>query len=97
MIDTAQQVVTAIAFCCYLAACGQLLCYRRGLANYRIHLSSLAWLLIALTGSCALDILLGDAPVSLAQAGLAFTLCIIVCRARGNVAHLLKDPYGYLE
>ncbi|MGS0744008.1 phage holin family protein [Glaciimonas sp. GG7] len=93
MINLVHQSITAIALICYAATCMQLLCYRRGLANYRIDLSSIAWLLIALTGSCAIEILLGNTHVSLAQTGIAFTLCVLVRRAKGNVANILRETY----
>ncbi|PUA16816.1 phage holin family protein [Glaciimonas sp. PCH181] len=89
------QYLTAIALLCYATTCIQLLCYRRGKANYRINLSCIAWLLIALNGSCALEILLGNVHISLGQTVLAFTLCVLVHHAKGNVANVLREIYDY--
>jgi hypothetical protein len=90
MSNAIDHYLTAIALLCYAATCMQLLCYRRGDATYRIDMSCMAWLLIALTGSCALEILLGHGPISLGQTGIAFTLCVLVHRARGNVANIIR-------
>ncbi|AEK60833.1 phage holin family protein [Collimonas fungivorans] len=84
------KLLTVIAVLSYAMTCMQLLCYRRGYANYRIHISLVAWLLIVFTGTCALEILLGTARTSFGQAGIAFTLCVLVYRARGNVANIIR-------
>lgn len=84
------KVLTVIALLSYTTTCLWLLCYRRGYANYRIHISLVAWLLIVFTGTCALEILLGTAHTSLGQAGIAFILCVLVYRAQGNVANIIR-------
>jgi type IV secretory pathway VirB2 component (pilin) len=84
------KLLTFIAVLSYAITCMQLLCYRRGYANYRIHISLVAWLLIVFTGTCALEILLGMAHTSFGQAGIAFTLCVLVYRAQGNVANIIR-------
>nr|WP_253273761.1 contractile injection system protein, VgrG/Pvc8 family [Collimonas arenae] len=48
-------------------------------------------MLIVATGTCALEILLGHGHPSLGQAGIALTLCVLVLRAQGNVANIIKD------
>ncbi|AIY42985.1 hypothetical protein LT85_3827 [Collimonas arenae] len=85
------KLLTVLALLSYASACIRLLCYRRGRANYRIHISLIAWLLIVATGTCALEILLGHGHPSLGQAGIALTLCVLVLRAQGNVANIIKD------
>lgn len=85
------KVLTAITVLSYSVTCMQLLCYRRGLSNYRIHISLVAWLLIVFTGTCALEILIGTAHSSFGQAGIAFTLCVLVYRAEGNVANIMRS------
>jgi hypothetical protein len=71
----------------------QLLCYRRGFASYRMHISLVAWSLIVFTGTSALEILLGRGHITLGQAGIAFTLCALVYRAQGNVANIIRGIY----
>lgn len=84
------KLLTMLALLSYASTCIRLLCYRRGLANYRIHISLIAWLLIVATGTCALEILLGHGHPSLGQAGIALTLCLLVYRAQGNVANIVR-------
>ena len=91
MNNTFIQLLTAIALLSYIATCAQLLCYRRGVANYRLQVSVVAWLLIVFTGTRALEILLGHGHISIGDSGLAFTLALLVYRAQGNVATLLRD------
>ena len=83
-------ILTVIALLGYAATCLQLLCYRRGIANYRIRISVIAWLLIVFTGTRTLEILLGHGPLSIGDSGLAMTLCALVHRAQGNVASILR-------
>ena len=90
MSNAVTTFLTAIALLSYAATCLQLLCYRRGVANYRPHISLVAWLLIVFTGTCALEIVLGHGPISLGQAGIAFTLCALVYRAQGIVANIIR-------
>ncbi|MGS0740432.1 phage holin family protein [Glaciimonas sp. GG7] len=90
MTNTLTQLLTVIALLGYAATCLQLLCYRRGIANYRIQISVVAWLLIVFTGTRTLEILLGSGPISVGDSGLAITLCALVQRAQGNVANMLR-------
>ena len=87
------KALTVLAVLCYVSTCMRLLCYRRGLANYRLHMSVLAWLLIVFTGTSALEILLGHGHATLGQAGIACVLCVLVYRAQGNVSTVIR---GYL-
>ena len=84
------KILTAIELFSYTATCAQLLCYRRGVASYRVHISLLAWLMIVFTGACALEILLGHGHSSFGQAGLALTWFALVYRVQGNVSHILR-------
>jgi len=84
------KLLTVLALLSYASTCIRLLCYRRGLANYRIHISLVAWMLIVFTGTRTLEILLGNGHSSFGQAGIAFTLCLLVYRAQGNVANIIR-------
>lgn len=82
--------LTVLALLSYARTCLRLLCYRRGLANHRLHISLAAWLLIVATGTSALEILLGHSHPSFGQAAIALTLCVLVHRAKGNVANIIR-------
>ena len=82
--------LTLLALLSYASTCLRLLCYRRGLANHRLHISLLAWLLIVATGTSALEILLGHGHPSFGQTAIALTLCVLVHRAQGNVANIIR-------
>lgn len=82
--------LTTIALLGYASTCIRLLCYQRGLANYQLHMSLLAWLLIVFTGTNALEILLDHSHVSLGQAGIAIILGVLVHRVHGNIATIIR-------
>jgi hypothetical protein len=82
--------LTMLALLSYASTCLRLLCYRRGLANHRLHISLVAWLLIVATGASALEILLGHGHPSFGQTCIALTLCVLVHRAQGNVANIIR-------
>jgi hypothetical protein len=84
------ELFTVVALVSYAGTCIRLLCFQRGLANHRFHLSLLAWLLIVATGTSALEILLGHSHPSFGQAGVALTLCYLVHRAQGNFANIIR-------
>ena len=84
------KTLTMLALLSYASTCLRLLCYRRGLANHRHHISLVAWLLIVATGTSALEILLGIGHPSFGQVCTALTLCVLVHRAQGNVANIIR-------
>jgi hypothetical protein len=84
------KLLTVIAAVSYAVTCMQLLCYRRGYANYRVHIALVAWLLIAFAENFHMEILFGAAHSSLGQTGIALTLCVLVYRAEGNVANIIR-------
>jgi hypothetical protein len=83
--------LTMLALFSYASSCLRLLCYRRGLANHRLHISVVAWFLIVATGTSALEILLDHGRASFGEAGIALTLCYLVHRAQGNVANIIRN------
>lgn len=83
--------LTIITVVSYSAACLRLLAYRRGLGNYRLKISIVAWCLILFTGTSALELLLHPRPTSIGTTGIAVTLCILIWRARGNVASITRS------
>ncbi|HWX02508.1 phage holin family protein [Collimonas sp.] len=84
------KALTLLALLSYASTCVRLLCYRRGLANHRLHISLVAWFLIVATGTSALEILLDHGRASFGEAGVALTLCYLVYRAQGNVANIIR-------
>src|SRR5262249_39817408 len=81
---------------CHTATALRLFFYQRhthyGTANYQLHFSLLALLLIVGTGTRALDVVLHFENIAITpdQAGISLLLCVLVCRAKGNVAALLR-------
>lgn len=69
---------------------GRLICYRRGCSRYRPGMSLLAYLLIVCSGGAAIDTLVNGAHVTPWEAGFAVVISALVCRARGNVAHIMR-------
>lgn len=78
-------LITALA--CLLGAL-RLACYCRTGSRYRIGISLLASLLGAGLCVSGLEILLYRQPISLGYAATATILCLLIFRARGNVAAL---------
>ena len=82
---------------CHSATALRLFFYQRhthyGTANYQLHFSLLAWLLIVCTGTRALDVVLHFENIAITpdQAGISLLLCVLVYRAKGNVAALLRS------
>lgn len=87
--------LTAVLFVVSALTCVRLLFYRRGSARYRLHVSLLAWVLIASSGSTALEVLLGRFAhgATLGHVGLAVVLCVLSFTARGNVADILRTRH----
>lgn len=69
---------------------GLLICYRRHGARYRPAMSILAYLLIVCAGGQVIDVLVNRSPVSIWQAGFAVVVALLVVRARGNVACIVR-------
>lgn len=71
--------------------CLRLMTFRRGESRVRRGYSCLAWLLIAGTGTVAIRILVGAAcPAGWGIAIVMAVLALLVVRARGNVAHVIR-------
>jgi hypothetical protein len=83
-------LTTLITLVSYAATCLRLLTYQRGLSNYKLTMSLVAWCLIVFTGTSALEIIFHPTKIYAGTAGIAVTLMVLVWRARGNVAHILR-------
>ncbi len=68
----------------------RLICYRRCGARYRPFMSTLAYLLIVCSGGQVIDVLVNRAPVSVWDAGFSVAVALLVLRARGNVASIVR-------
>lgn len=76
---------------CCIAIVARLIMFNRGGCHYKLHISFIAWLLVASTGALAIALITG---ITHAQQlpGLLSTvllvLAVLVFRSGGNVAHL---------
>jgi hypothetical protein len=68
----------------------RLICFRRGCSRYRPGMSLLAYLLIVCSGGQAIDTIFNRVHVSLWEAGFSVVIALLVIRARGNVAHIVR-------
>ncbi|MEI2416234.1 phage holin family protein [Orrella sp. JC864] len=85
-----EQIIVLIAVVANLATAGRLLAYQRAGARYRPLISCMAYVLIVCTGAEALSILLGASTASVWSSGVAVVLSVLVWRARGNVARIVR-------
>lgn len=85
------QMMTTVTLVSYAGTCLRLLAYQRGLSNYKWTVSLLAWCLIVFTGSVALEMIFHPTQTYLGTAGIALTVFILVWRAKGNVANILRS------
>lgn len=78
-----------IALVACVAACLRLLLYRKQGARHRHHVSWLAWALLAILGSSAIDLAVHARDIGFLEAMRTALLSLFVFGARGNVARLL--------
>lgn len=91
LIDSGHQILVALLFVgANLASAVRLLLYRRNGARFRRGMSWLAYLLIVGTGGQALDVLVRHEPVTVWQAVVAVLIAVLVYRAQGNVACIVR-------
>ncbi len=87
-------LIVVIAVLANVLTAGRLICYRRGLSRYRPGVSLLAYVLIACAGGQAIDTLANSAQVTPWEAGFAAVITILVWRARGNVADIVRCKHA---
>ncbi|WP_323034255.1 phage holin family protein [Pararhodobacter sp.] len=68
----------------------RLICYQRHGARYRPVMSILAYALIVCSGGQVIDVLINGSPVTIWQAGFSSVVALLVLRARGNVASVVR-------
>ncbi|MEN5066762.1 phage holin family protein [Achromobacter aegrifaciens] len=91
MISMGHQHLVALLFVvANFASAVRLLLYRRNGARFRRGMSWLAYLLIVGTGGQALDVLVRHEPVTVWQAVVAMLIAVLVYRAQGNVACIVR-------
>lgn len=83
-------MIALIAVLANILTASRLICYRRGCSRYRFGMSALAYMLIVCSGGQAIDIVFNHAHVSVWEAGFAAVIALLVLRARGNVAHIVR-------
>lgn len=92
MIDhLTNPIMNVITLVSYAATCLRLLAYQRGLSNYKWTMSFIAWCLIVFTGTGTLEILFHPTKIYFGTAGIAVMLFVLVWRAKGNVANILRS------
>ena len=83
--------VVAFAFIvANLVSCGRLLSYRRAAGEFKFRMSFLAYVLIVSTGGQAIAAMLQPEPISIWASVLSIVLCVLIVRAKGNVASLVR-------
>ncbi|CAN7192595.1 phage holin family protein [Trinickia sp. LjRoot230] len=84
-------LLALIALFAYSVASLRILAYRREGARHRHHISWFAWLLLAVLGGSAIELIVHAKTVGFFEAARAVTFTILVFGARGNVARLLRS------
>lgn len=85
-----QYLLNANAIICAIISV-RLLTYRRGSASHNRFMAFVAWLLTVVSGSVTIRVLTGEYfYTDWTEVLINLLLCVAVCRARGNVGHLLK-------
>lgn len=83
-------LIALIVVLANVATAARLICYQRHGARYRPIVSLLAYLLIVFSGGQVIDVLVNNSPVTVWQAGFSAVVALLVLRARGNVACVLR-------
>lgn len=89
-----EALITLLAVLANIVTAARLIAYRRGCSRYRPGVSFLAWVMIACSGGAAIDTVINGAHVSTWQAGIALVITVLVCRARGNVAAIVRCDHA---
>lgn len=83
-------LLNANAIICAITAL-RLLTFRRGKAQHNRLMGWLSWLLVVSTASVTIRVLTGEYfYTDWTEVLINLLLCVAVCRARGNVGHLIK-------
>jgi hypothetical protein len=83
-------IITFVYIAANVISCGRLLSYQRGADQFKYHLSCLSYVLIVCTGGQAIAATLESVPVSLWASILSVLLCVLIVRAKGDVAALVR-------
>lgn len=83
-------IFALLAVLANIVTAGRLICYRRGCSRYRPGVSFLAYVLIVCAGGQAIDTVVNAAHVTPWEAGFAAVIAVLVWRARGNVAAIVR-------
>ncbi len=73
-----------------IISCGRLLSYERGGAEFKLHMSWIAYILVVSTGGQAIAAALEPVPVTVWASAISIVLCVLVLRAKGNVASIVR-------
>lgn len=85
-----QYLLNANAIICAITSL-RLLTFRRGKSPHNRFIAFVAWLLTVVYASVTIRVLTGEYfYTDWTEVLINLLLCVAVCRARGNVGHLLK-------
>jgi hypothetical protein len=78
--------------CAITAVC--LMTYRRGKSRHNKLMGWLAWLLTVASGAVSIRVLIGEYfYTDWTEVLINLLLCVAICRARGNIGHLIKGKF----
>lgn len=80
-----------LALAAHVAVILRVLTYRKNGARHRFHIAWTAWVIVAISGGSAIELLLHPEPIGAFQALRDVLLALFVHLARGNVARLLRS------
>lgn len=90
LMDMGHHAVALLFVLANLATVARLVCYRRCGSRYRPGMAWVAYALVVCTGGQVLDVLTRQAVITPWQAGVAVVVALLVWRARGNVAAIVR-------
>ncbi|KVS40968.1 phage holin family protein [Burkholderia ubonensis] len=80
-----------VALAAHLTVILRVLIYRKNGAQHHSHVAWTAWLIVAISGGSAIELLIHPKPAGFFQAMQALLLALFVHLARGNVARLMRS------
>ncbi len=83
-------IYAAIVVLANVVTAARLIGYQRRGARYRFWMSLLAYVLIVCAGGQVIDVLINHAQPTGFEAGFSAVIAVLVWRARGNVACIVR-------
>lgn len=83
-------IIDTVFIAANIISCGRLLTYERGGADFKLHMSWIAYILVVCTGGQAIEAALEPVPVTIWACGISIVICVLILRAKGNVAAIVR-------